>query len=192
MNNQSPKSKNGSINDLPEEFSTSAFKRKKKNTKLPDAFFPSWQMELLSSFVAIFLLWMLPDWVMDTNNFLSSKHGIYINSAWMDFVCYPVMAGFIMSLIMRIVWLSLVWKWRSNRVNPDSEMFRSLSARRIKLQNKRTQNIAIMIDRVAEILFFASSIILFLILLSYLIHVLGSLLNHSMHKAHNIYDQPSN
>ena len=192
MNNESLKSENGSLYDLSEEFSTSAFKRKKKNAKLPDAFFPSWQMELLSSLVAIFLLWMLPDWVIDTNNFLSSKHDVTINSAWMDFVCYPVMAGFIISFILRILWLTLVWKWRSNRLNLESQMFRSLSARRIKLQNKRTQNIAIMIDRVAEILFFASSIILFLILLSYLIHVLGSLLNHSMHKAHNIYDQPSN
>ena len=160
-----------------------AFKKKSKNRKLPDAFYPSWELELLSSLVAIFLLWILPDWIIDTNNLLSSKYDVDINSSWMDILCQLIMAGFIISFILRIFWLILMWKWRAEGSSHGSELFKSRTTRQMKLQSEKTHKLAITVDHIAEALFFIASIILFLTLLSYLIQVLGSLLNHSIHQS---------
>ena len=172
--------------DLPVRFSSASFKKKHKKRKLPDAFYPSWELELLSSVVAIFLLWILPDWIIDTNNLLSSKHGIQINAPWMDILCIFIMSGFITSFIFRIIWLSMVWKWQSHGSSRGDEIFKRREAKQIKLQSAKNQKMAIIIDQAAEALFFIASIVLFLTLLSYLIHVLGSLLNYSIPQTHAI------
>lgn len=171
------------LNNLPVRFPSAIIKKKNNKRKLPDAFYPSWELELMSSFVAIFLLWILPDWIMNTNILLSSKYDVGINSSWMDFLCQMIMAGFIASFILRIFWLGLMWKWRAGGSSHGSEMFKSRTTRQMKLQSERTHKLAITIDHIAEALFFIASIILFLTLLSYLIQVLGSLLNHSIHQS---------
>ena len=70
----------GSPDDSTSEFSSEPFRKKNKKRKLPDAFYPRWGLELLSSFVLIFIVWILPDWIAETNDLLSSKHGVEINS----------------------------------------------------------------------------------------------------------------
>lgn len=180
MKNKSFDLETNPSDDLPGKFSSVNFKKKHKKRKLPDAFYPSWELEILSSFVAIFLLWILPDWIMDTNTLLSSKHGIQINAPWMDILGSFIMVGFITSFIFRIIWLSMVWKWQSHGSSRGDEIFKSREAKKIKLQSAKHQRVAIIIDQVAEALFFIASIVLFLTLLGYLIHVLGSLLHHSL------------
>ena len=183
MENKSFDLRTSPSNDLPVRFPSSIINKKHKKRRLPDAFYPSWELELLSSFVAIFLLWILPDWVQDTNNLLSSKYDVDINSTWMDILSEMIMAGFIISFILRIFWLSLMWKWRAEGSSHGSEMFKSRTTRQMKLQSEKNHKLAITIDHIAEALFFIASIILFLTLLSYLIQVLGSLLNHSIHQS---------
>lgn len=183
MKKESSRMKAGLSSDLPGGFSTAIFRKKHKKRILPDAFYPRWELELLSSFVAIFILWILPDWISDTNNLLSSKFDVVINSDWMDLIFQIVMAGFIINFIMRIIWLSLVWKWHAGKSSFGDEMFKDRPTKEMRLQSPETQKLATFMDEIAEIAFFISSIILFLTVLSYCIHILGALLNHSVSKA---------
>lgn len=182
MKKESGRSKPRLSNDSPGVFSTIPLRKENKKRILPDAFYPRWELELLSSFVAIFILWILPDWTEDTNNLLSSKFDVDINSAWMDLAFQIVMAGFIISIILRIIWLGLVWKWHSGRSSFGDEMFKDRPTKEMQLQSSGTQKLATIMDEVAEIAFFISSIILFLTVLSYFIQILGALLNHSVSK----------
>lgn len=188
MKNKFTKSKTGLGNNSsnPVQFSTVAFRKENKKRILPDAFYPRWELELLSSFVAIFILWILPDWINDTNNLLLSKYEVNINSAWVDIASKIIFLGFIISFILRIIWLRLVWKWHSNRSSHGDQMFKGIPAKEIELQSSRTQKLATILDEVAEVVFFISSIILFVTLLGYLIQILGSLLNHSMFKSQDM------
>ena len=169
----------GSPDDSTSEFSSEPFRKKNKKRKLPDAFYPRWELELLSSFVLIFIVWILPDWIADTNDLLSSKHGVDINSSWMDLALKIIMTGFIISFILRVIWLILVWKWQSDKSSRGDQLYKNAGAKQMQLQSSRNQKLAMIIDELAEVLFIITSIILFVTLLSYLILVLGSLLKHS-------------
>ena len=183
MKKEPTKSKPGLSNDSPDKFSTIDFRKKNKKRILPEAFYPRWELELLSSFVLIFILWILPDWIADTNNLMDSKFDVIINSTWMDFVSKIVMAGFIISFILRAIWLSMVWKWHSDKPSHGDQMFKSQTTREMHSQSLGIQKLATVIDEVAELVFFISSIIFFIAFLSYVIQVLGSLLNHSVSKS---------
>lgn len=182
MENKSTKSKGRSLRDLPGEFSTAAFSKKNKKRILPDVFYPRWEMELLSSFVAIVILWILPDWINGTDNLLSSRFGVAINSEWVDIASKIVMAGFIISFILRIIWLRLVWKWHSDRPSRGDQIFKNQPVNEMRLKSHETKKLAIVTDEIAEVIFFISSIILFVTILGYLIQILGFLLNHSIFK----------
>jgi hypothetical protein len=186
MKKVSAKLKAGLVNDSPGRFSTAAFRKKNKKRILPDVFYPRWELELLSSIAAIVILWILPDWINDTNNLLSSKYDVDINSAWTGIVGKIVMAGFIISFILRIIWLRLVWKWHHERSSRGDQIFKNQPANEMRLQAWRTRKLASILDEVAEVVFFVSSVILFVMLLSYLIQILSSLLNHSMFKSQDM------
>lgn len=186
MKKATGKSQIGLANDLPDRFSTVAFRKKNKKRILPDAFYPRWELELLSSFVAIFIIWILPDWINDTNNLLSTKYEVDINTTWIEIASKIIFLGFIFSFILRIIWLRMVWKWHSDRSSHGDRMFKNLPANEMRSQSSGTQKLATIIDEIAEVVFFISSIILFIMLLGYLVQVLGSLLNHSMTKPQDI------
>ena len=186
MKKVSTKLKAGLVNDPPTRFSTAAFRKKNKKRILPDVFYPRWELELLSSIVAIVILWILPDWINDTNNLLLSKYEVDINSTWIDFTSKIIFLGFIISFILRIIWLRLVWKWHFDRSSHGDSMFKNQPAKDMQLQSPRTQKLATILDEAAEIVFFISSIILFVTILGYLIQILGSLLNHSMIKTQDM------
>ena len=171
--------KTGSQNDSASEFSSEAFRKKNKKRKLPDAFYPRWELELLSSFFLIFIVWILPDWIADTNDLLSTKYGVDINSTLMDLALKIVMVGFIISFILRAIWLSLVWKWQSDKSSRGDQMYKNAGAKQMQFQSTQKQKWAMIIDEVAEVLFIITSILFFITMLSYLILVLGSLLKHS-------------
>ena len=170
---------NDALNDSPTPFSSAPFRKKNKKRKLPDAFYPRWELELVSSFLLIFIVWILPDWISDTNDLLSSKHGVDINSTWMDLALKIVMIGFVISFILRAIWLSLVWKWQSDKSSRGDQMYKNAGTKQMQLQSVQNQKLAIIIDEVAEVLFIIISILFFIVVLSYLILVLGSLLKHS-------------
>lgn len=180
MKTESSKSQIGIPNDLPDAFSTAAFRKKNKKRMLPEAFYPRWELELLSSFVGIFILWILPDWISDIDILLSSRFDVTINSSLVDLAGKIVMAGFITSFIVRVIWLRLVWKWQADRSSHGEHMFKRDMAQEMRRQFAGRRKLATTLDELAEIVFFISSIVLFITLLSYLIHVLGSLLHHSI------------
>lgn len=170
---------NDALNDSPTPFSSAPFRKKNKNRKLPDAFYPRWELELLSSFLLVFIVWILPDWIEDTNDLLSSKYGVEINSTWMYLGLKIVMLGFVISFILRAIWLSLVWKWQSDKSSHGDQMYKNAGAKQMQFQSTQKQKWAMIIDEVAEVLFIITSILFFITMLSYLILVLGSLLKHS-------------
>lgn len=100
----------GSDSKNPIQFSTAAFRKENKKRILHDAFYPRWELELLSSFAFVFILWILPYWIADTNNLLSTKYEVDIDATWIDIVSKLIFLGFVFSFILRIIWLRLVWK----------------------------------------------------------------------------------
>ena len=185
MNKDNSKSQSGLPGDSPGVFSSAAFRKKNKTRILPEAFYPRWELELLSSFVAVFILWILPDWINDINNLLFSRFDVSINSAWVGLAIKIILAGFITSFILRIFWLNLVRKWHSDKSSHGNRMFKGEAAQEMRQQFSERQKLAIIIDELAEIVFFISSIVIFVTLLSYLILVLGSLLHHSISTTQN-------
>ena len=177
MKNESIKKESTSESSAP--FSSDPFRKKNKKRKLPDAFYPRWELELLSSFFLIFIVWILPDWIADTNDLLSSKYNIAIHSTWINLSLKIVMLGFIISFILRAIWLSLVWKWQSDRSSRGDHLYKNAGAKQMQFQSTQKQKWAMIIDEVAEVLFIITSILFFIMVLSYLILVLGSLLKHS-------------
>jgi len=157
MKKESTKPKAALSMDSPDKFSTTAFRKKNKKRILPEVFYPRWELELLSSFVLIFILWILPDWIVDTNNLMLSKFDVTINSTWMDFASKIIMAGFIISFILRSIWLSMVWNWHSDRQSHGGQMFKSQTTRDMQSQSPGRQKLATIIDEVAEVVFIISS-----------------------------------
>lgn len=100
----------GSDSKNPIQFSTAAFRKENKKRILHDAFYPRWELELLSSFAFVFILWILPYWIADTNNLLSTKYEVDIHATWIGIVSKLIFLGFVFSFILRIIWLRLVWK----------------------------------------------------------------------------------
>lgn len=181
MKKETGQSKNNLSSQSPDKFSTAAFRKQNKKRILPDAFYPRWELELLSSIIFIFILWISPDWINNANYLLASEFEVDINSSWFNFAIEIAMVGFISSFILRLIWLRLVWKWHNNKLSHGGMMFKNDTAQELRwsfLQNKKW---AVRIDELAEVIFFISSIILFIAFMGYLIHILLSLLNHTMH-----------
>jgi len=163
MNNTNIELKEESINYPSIHPTAIAFTKKKKKRLLSDMFYPRWELELLLSFAAIILLGILPEWVNSTNDLLSSKYGIEINTDWINITGDFLMAGFILNIILRLTWFRIVW-----------------TEKKTKSPSLSKQHLAMVMDELAEIVFFAGAIISFMMLLGYFIQVLGVLLHYSI------------
>gem|GEM_PF-2462566 len=144
-----------------------ALRKKNKKRLLPDVFYLRWELELLSAFVAILVLMLLPDWLNDKVNVFLSGHDTSMNTNWISVACNILLAFFMLYIIFRVLWLFFI------RNGEDATPGKI--------------HLAVTIDYLAEIIFSLRIIILVLILLISMIEFLSILLkNTATEKMKNI------
>ena len=147
---------------------TIAFRLKNKKRFLPEVFYLRWELELLSAFVAIFILILLPDWLNNKVSLFLSEYDTSMDSNWITVACNILLALFIFYIIFRILWLFFIRKWGNTTPVKTS--------------------LALTTDHLAEIIFSLCIIILGMILFISMIEFLAILLkNTTGGKLKNIY-----
>jgi hypothetical protein len=119
-----------------------------------------WEIELVSAFVAIAVLMLLPDWLNDKVKLFLSGYNTTMDTNWITASCNMLLALFALYIIFRIGWLFFIRK--GDDVTPG----------RIRL--------ALETDHLAEIIFSICTIILVFILLISMIEFLAILLKNNL------------
>jgi hypothetical protein len=139
---------------------TIAFRKKNKKRLLPGIFYVRWEVELVSAFVAIVVLMLLPDWLNDKVNLFLSGYNTTMDTNWITVACNILLALFALYIIFRIGWLFFIRK--GDDVTPGKNRF------------------ALEADHLAEIIFSICTIILVIILLISMIEFLAILLKNNL------------
>lgn len=138
---------------------TITFRKENKKRLLPDVFYLRWEAELLSAFVAILVLMLLPDWLNDKVKLFLSGYGTTMDTNWITVACNILLALFVLYIIFRIGWLFFIRKEDN------------VTQRNIQL--------AMTTDHLAEIIFSLCIIILVLVLFISMIEFLAILLKNT-------------
>lgn len=139
---------------------TLALRKKNKKRLLPGMFYVRWEIELVSAFVAIVVLMLLPDWLNDKVNLFLSGYNTTMDTNWITVACNILLTLFALYIIFRIGWLFFIRKGDD------------VTQGKIRL--------SLATDHVAEIIFSICMIILVIILLISMIEFLAILLKNNL------------
>lgn len=160
MNQEFSKSGADLSNDLPDILSTATFRKKNKKRLFPDVFYLRWEIELLSTLIAILVLLFLPGWLNNKVDLFLSGYDTSMNTECITIACNTLLASFILYIVIRTFCLYLIITGNEN--------------------SKEKIHFSGIADHVAEFIFSACIIILIVILLVSLIRFLAIFLTHSV------------
>ena len=131
-----------------------------KKRILPDVFYLRWELELLSAFVAILLLFELPSWGRMAAHLILERYSAMVNTGWLITVSNILVIGFSVYIFLRLMWIYLVRR----EINPAAGKLSPVRA----------------MDEVAELIISVCVIISVMVFLFFILQVLSVLLQNEM------------